>query len=492
LRRRGYFWAVLTVAAWVAASAVQAQPAALGLPADRALLSWDPAIRYGELPNGLRYAVQRNATPKGGVSIRLGIGVGSYDEADDERGAAHLIEHLAFDDTRSFPPRQLDLIFAPLHVTFGPDRNATSDLKQTIYQLDLPSTDASEMDVATKWLRDVAEGLTFTEPTLARERTVIEAERTRRANVLRVLRDRMDAFEDGSLRSSARYPLGVKDSIAAMTPARLQAFYDRWYRPENAAVTLVGDLPLDVLEQKVRASFGDWAPRGPAGTRAPRTGPTGERGLEVQVETNPGLPAVSGICRVTGPDPDATPDTRLRALLLRGLWEAILQRRIEIVKSRRDASFVEATISDEIRPDSVKTCVGIIPIPGQEVRAIGIIQTELRRFATEGPTEEETDAGLEQVRAGVRGAIGGTAHASQDRASQVLERAIDRMPQLAPREGLKAFDVLMEDTGPATVRAAFAKDWGGWGPIVVMTSPQPLGQAAVRAAMTDDKPVAAP
>lgn len=492
MRRRGFFWAVLTAAACLAAGAAQAQPAALGLPADPALLRWDPAIRYGELPNGLRYAVQRNATPKGGVSIRLGIGVGSYDETDDERGAAHLIEHMAFDDTRSFPPRQLDLIFAPLHVTFGPDRNAASDLKQTTYQLDLPSTDASEMDVATKWLRDVADGLIFTEPTLARERVAIEAERTRRANVLRVLRDRMDAFEDGSLRASARYPLGVKDSIAAMTPARLQGFYDRWYRPENAAVIMVGDLPLDVLEQKVRATFGSWAPRGPAGTRAPRTGPTGERGLEVQVETNPGLPAVSGICRVTGPDPDATPDARLRALLLRGLWEAILQRRIELVKSRRDAPFVEATLSDEIRPDSVKTCVGIVPNPGQEVRAIAIIQAELRRFATEGPTEEETDAGLEQVRAGVRSGIGGTAHASQDRASQVLERAIDRMPQLAPREGLKAFDVLMEDTGPATVRAAFAKDWGGWGPIVVMTSPQPLAQAAVRAAMTDDKPVAAP
>jgi hypothetical protein len=161
------------------------------------------------------------------------------------------------------------------------------------------------------------------------------------------------------------------------------------------------------------------------------------------------------------------------------------------VKSRRDAPFVEATITDETRPDSLKTCVGIVPTPGQEIRAIGIIQTELRRFAAEGPTEEETDAGLDQVRAGVRGAIGGTAHASSDRASQVLDRVVDRMPQLAPREGLRAFDVLMEDTGPAAVRAAFAKDWAGWGPLVVLTSPQPLAQAGVRAAMTDDKPAAA-
>jgi zinc protease len=481
----------LAAAAGVAAGVAQAQPAALGLAADPALLRWDPAIRYGQLPNGLRYAVQRNGMPKGAVSLRLAIAVGSYDEADEERGAAHLIEHLAYAGTRSFPPHQLDLIFAPLHVPFGPDRNATSDLKQSVYQLDLPSTDASEMDVATRWLRDLAEGLTFAEPTLAHERTVIESERVARANILRVLRDRMDAFEDGALRSSARYPLGTKDSIAAMTPARLQAFYDRWYRPENASVTLVGDLPLDVLEQKVRATFADWMPRGPAGVRASRTPPSAPRGLELQIETNRGLPAVSGICRVTAPDPDATPDARLHGLLLRGLWEAILQQRIAVVKSRRDAPFQEATISDEIRPDSVKTCVGIVPIAGQEVRAVALIAAEIRRFEAEGPSEQETDAGLEQVRASVRAAIAGGQHASPDRATDLLERAVDRMPQLAPREGLRAFDVLMEDTGPATVRTAFARDWGGWGPLVVMTAPEPQSEAAVRAAMTADKPAAA-
>jgi zinc protease len=480
-------WAALLAAIWFAGAA-QAQPSALGLTADPTLLRWDPAIRYGQLPNGLRYAVQRNDAPKGAVSLRLGIAVGSYDEADEDRGAAHLIEHLAFEDVRSFPPQQLDLIFAPLHVAFAADRSASSDLRQTVFQLDLTSTDASQMDVATKWLRDVADGLTFNDATVARERGVIEAERVARANILRVLRERMDAFEDGALRSGARSPLGTRASIAAMTPARLQSFYDRWYRPENASVTLVGDLPLDVLEQKVRATFGDWSPRGPAGARARRDPPSATRGLELQIETNPGLPSVSGVCRVTPPDPDGAPDAPLRTQLQRGLWEAILQNRIEVVKSRKDAPFVEATISDEPRPDSLKTCVGIVPVAGQELRALAIIQAQFQRFAAEGPTDEETDAGLQQVRAGVRGAIGGTVRASQDRATQILDRVAERMPQLAPREGLKAFDVLMEDAGPATVRAAFRRDWAGWGPLVVMTAPRPLAEADVRAAMTGTAP----
>jgi len=485
LARRSYLWAVLgSVLACAAGGAARAQPAALGLAPEPGLLRWDPAIRYGQLPNGLRYAVQRNATPKGAVSLRLGFGVGSYDEADDERGAAHLIEHLAFDGTRAFPERQLDLILAPLHVTFGRDRNAASDLKQTVYQLDLPTTDASGLDVAAKWLRDVADGLSFAEPALARERSAMEAERAQRgADALRALRARMDAFEDGDLRSSARNPLGTPESLAGLTPGRLQAFYDRWYRPENAAVALVGDLPVDVLEQKVRATFGDWTPRGPAGVRAPRAPPAARRGPEVRVLSDPSLPAIAGLCRVAAPDPEASPDQRLRALLLRGLWEAILQRRIETMKSRRDTPFAAATISDEARPDSLKTCVGIIPNPGQEVRAVAMIEAEIARFAADGPTEEETDAGLERVRASVRGAIAGGAHPSRDRAVEVFDRVLDRLPQLAPREGLKAFDILMEDAGPAAVRAAFVRDWSGWGPLVPINAPQPISEAALRQAV---------
>ncbi|MGZ6016650.1 MAG: M16 family metallopeptidase, partial [Phenylobacterium sp.] len=272
--------------AGVANAQASAPPAAVGLAADPNQLRWDPSIRFGVLPNGLRYAVQHNVLPRGGVALRLGIGIGSFDEAEDERGAAHMIEHLAFDGTRSFPEHQLDLIFAPLHVAWSRDRTATSDLKATIYQLDLPSADASEMSTATKWLSDVAEGLDFADAKVVRERAAMEGERRARgADTLRALRAKMDAFEDGGLRSAARSPIGTPESLAALTPARLKSFYDRWYRPDNVVVVMVGDLPIEVLEQKVRATFGDWAPRGTAGVRAPRKAPGAERGADALVLT---------------------------------------------------------------------------------------------------------------------------------------------------------------------------------------------------------------
>src|SRR5262249_10657388 len=158
------------------------------------------------------------------VSLRLGVAAGSYAEADDERAAAHLLEHMAFEATRSFAENQAALTFAPLRVAFGADRNATSDLAQTTYPIDLPSADPPALAAALNWLRDAADGAQFTEPGLVRQRAAMEAERAGRGSGLTQLRERVSAFEDGGLRSAARPILGTPDALAALSPARLKAF----------------------------------------------------------------------------------------------------------------------------------------------------------------------------------------------------------------------------------------------------------------------------
>src|SRR5688572_10433801 len=72
-----------------AASKVDAQaPATLSnkTPEVAGAIMPDPAVRRGVLANGLRYALMRNVSPKGALSIRLGFDVGSFEENDDERG----------------------------------------------------------------------------------------------------------------------------------------------------------------------------------------------------------------------------------------------------------------------------------------------------------------------------------------------------------------------------------------------------------------------
>src|SRR5258708_20521806 len=53
----------------------------------------DPDVRFGTLANGMRYAIRRNISPKGALSVRLRMDVGSLMERDDEQGIPHMLAH---------------------------------------------------------------------------------------------------------------------------------------------------------------------------------------------------------------------------------------------------------------------------------------------------------------------------------------------------------------------------------------------------------------
>ena len=63
----------------------------------------DPTVRTGRLPNGLRYFLRQNGRPAKRVSLRLAVDVGSIYEADDQRGLAHFLEHMAFNGSKNVP-----------------------------------------------------------------------------------------------------------------------------------------------------------------------------------------------------------------------------------------------------------------------------------------------------------------------------------------------------------------------------------------------------
>src|SRR3546814_13952746 len=63
---------------------------------ERSYVPADPAVRYGLLANGLRYAILRNETPAGKASLWLRVDAGSLMEKENQLGLAHFMEHMAF------------------------------------------------------------------------------------------------------------------------------------------------------------------------------------------------------------------------------------------------------------------------------------------------------------------------------------------------------------------------------------------------------------
>jgi len=109
----------------------------------------DPAWTFGELPNGLRYAVRHNGVPPDQVSIRIRIDAGSLYESEAERGYAHLIEHLTFRESKYLKEGEAIPIWQRLGATFGSDTNAETTPTQTVYKLPTGKEDPLPVDVKT-------------------------------------------------------------------------------------------------------------------------------------------------------------------------------------------------------------------------------------------------------------------------------------------------------------------------------------------------------
>lgn len=446
----------------------------------------DPAIRRGVLPNGLRYLIMRNANPKGAVSLRLGVDVGSYEEDEADRGVAHFIEHMAFRSTRGFPDGAPDRTFAPWGVAFGRDQNAMTTQFSTLYQLDLPKPDAAQLKTAFAWLRDVADGVVFTDEAVNRERGVVLAEMDTRNTTQAAAQEAVAKFQAGSQRSVQRSPIGLRSTLNAATAASLKRFYDAWYRPENAVVVVVGDLPVDDMEAMIKTGFADWTARSPKPKRAAIVQPKPGRPSEAFTVAGDGLPTVVSACRINaglpqGPDNVAT----LRRTVRAQVWQAVLNQRLAQRVTKGDAPLLASAVGANDMRDLSGACLIVMPTGEAWEPALRAAQAELNRFAKDGPTDAETEKAVEQIRAQLRGGIlGADSRGSTDLAADIVARALQDKVITSPADALYAYDLAVEDLTPDDIKAAFAADWSGSEPLLIMTAPKPAEREALMAAWT--------
>src|SRR5438093_6068010 len=124
-------------------------------------IPFDKAIHTATLPNGLKYFVRQNARPEKRVSLRLAVKSGSIEEADDQQGLAHFIEHMAFNGSAHFKPGELVATFEKIGARLGPHVNAYTSFDETVYMFDVPSDNSAIVQNGLTALADFAGGLTL-------------------------------------------------------------------------------------------------------------------------------------------------------------------------------------------------------------------------------------------------------------------------------------------------------------------------------------------
>ena len=335
---------------------------------------------FTTLDNGLSVILSEDhSTPI--VHLQLHYHVGSKNERPGRTGFAHLFEHLMFKGSYNVQSDEhLSLISR-----VGGDGNAYTTEDTTVFFETVP---AHYLPLIL-WLEaDRMATLRINQQSLDSEREVVKEERRLRYEnepfglLSELLYDH--AF---SAHPYKHTPIGSMADLEAAAIEDVQAFFDTYYVPENATLTVVGDFETDYALQMVEHYFGR-VPKAttPVPRDIPREPPqSGERRVTVEADNWP-LPAVVVAHHNTyDGHPDAYPLHILSKILSDG-QSARIHRRLVYEQQVAISAFGAGTIIED--PNLFYAVAVVQPGQSPDAAAAALI-AEIDRAKAEPPSDQE-------------------------------------------------------------------------------------------------------
>jgi zinc protease len=480
-----------------AGAAAQTPAAATGWPQATSDLKPDPLIRFGRLPNGMRYALMHNALPTGQASFRLRFDAGSLMEKDDQQGLAHFLEHMAFKGSAHVGQDEMVKILERLGLAFGADTNASTDFSETIYKFDLPKADNESLDTGLMLMRDIAGELTISQSAINSEKgVVLSEERVRDDPSYRAYKARA-AFFYGNQLVAKRLPIGQVPVIQNATHDLIADIYDKYYRPDRATFIAVGDFDVDAMEAKVKARFSDWKNPKPVGPE-PQLGAPEKRGSEAKVYSEPGLRTSLQVAWIKPPDLAPDSSAKRRRELVERLGLAVLNRRLGRLARGDNPPFLAAGAYAGDEEHSAKVSGLNVNANGTEwKKALDAAVTEEKRAVQYGVLQSELDREIEDLRAGLKErAASQTTRRTPNLASEIVGSLDDKLVVTNPAQDLAFYEGVVKGLKADEVNAVLRETFSGAGPLVFLSTPAAVegGDGAVLGAfkVADAAPVTAP
>lgn len=443
------------------AEAAPAPAAAAPAPAQPAqALQPDPQLHSGKLPNGLSYLIRRTTEPKGRASLRLYIDTGSLNESPETKGISHFCEHMVFNGSRTFKRGELIPAMQKLGLGFGGDANAYTGLLQTVYMMDLPNLDDETRNFALRVMRDFADGATFTDEAIEKERGIVISElKSRDSQAYRASLSFISQLLGGT-RVPDYMPIGLEEVIRNCPGETIRAYYHDNYVPERMTVILTGDFDPEQAKAWIEQYFGDMkaAPNPPR----PDIGVPSDMGPDEKLIPNPESALTSLMLSVISPYEDK-PDTlenRVAEMPLR-LALSMLNQRFSRLSREQDSPFnsAEADKNDLFRAVTHFALSASAPKEKWQ-QALTAAENELRRACEYGFQEDELQESIK--------ALLTAAQSMKDRwptvtcssmAGSLVDALSDQLTPTAPDEDLRAIIAGLEPiaANPDLCRQALAK-----------------------------------
>jgi zinc protease len=458
--------------------------ASIPFPHEASDLKPDPQVRYGQLPNGLRYAVRPNKEPQDRVSLRLLVEAGAVHETDEQDGLAHFLEHMAFNGSTHYPPGTLIEFFQRMGMSFGADTNASTSFLRTMYLLELPATDEPTITEGLRVFRDYADGLLLEPKEIERERAVILSEKRTRDSVAYRTSVATRRFMLGGTLFARRDIIGATEVLSTAGRDQFADFYDAWYRPERMAVVVVGDIDPPAIERHIVAAFESLRPRAPARPDPDLGTLRVAQGIRGFHHHEPEAPSTNVSIATVTPDikePD-TAAVRLKRLP-RSLAHGMLNRRLAILARREDAPFTAGSAGvGEAFNFYRQTAITLNCRDDQWADALAVADQELRRALEHGFQPAE----LNEVLAAVRNSLEQAVKTAPTRHSSVLAEAIteallERDVFTSPADDLALYGPALEKVTVEDCLAAMREAWSPDHRLVMVTGNAKIGETAAGA-----------
>lgn len=381
---------MVVAAAFLTMSGVKAQLNPMEpIPADK-------EVRMGKLENGLTYYIRHNEKPKGQANFYILHDVGAIQEADNQQGLAHFLEHMAFNGTKNLPGKQMIEYLETIGVKFGINLNAYTTWDETSYMIeDVPTARQGTIDTAMLILHDWSHFIALQPEEIDAERGVISEElRTRDGAGWRSAINMVKHLGKGT-KYEERNVIGYLDGLKSFSYTDIEDFYRTWYRPDYQAVVIVGDIDVDQTEAALKTLMSDIpAPAADAPSKEVIIVPENDEPI-ISVFTDPEMTSTTANIFIKRP---AMPK-EANGLVLREMQDILLSyittmqnARFAEIAQQLDAPFLSASMSDGsigLIPTLDATMFDVRTIDGQLDKGFGALLREMEKIRRYGFTEGE-------------------------------------------------------------------------------------------------------
>ena len=361
----------------------------------------DPAVRKGQLENGLTYYIRHNEQPADRAEFYLATNVGAIQETPDQDGLAHFLEHMCFNGTKNFPGKSLLEYLQGIGAEFGRNINASTGVEQTVYMLNnIPLVREGVVDTCLLIMHDYSHFVTCDPEEIDKERgVIIEERRTRRDANWRMYEQAKQAYYKGSKYADCSL-IGSEENLKTFRPESLVNFYHTWYRPDLQALIVVGDVDVDHVEAKIKEIFADIPAAENPKAKEMHVIPNNQEPI-VAVITDPEASSTSfEVIWKSEPAPEAFNSTQVGMMtdLVKSYVSIIMSERFNDITSRPDAPFQNAGLGIGKLCETCEVTMGNVMCRNNEaIPAFKAFMTEIEKMKRYGFTDDEVSRAKDNI-----------------------------------------------------------------------------------------------